>query len=152
MLLKVKLYWKELLLLFIGSLTPFLFLIQSPWVITTRKIPISPLPLVFDSFNHYTHWYYSHTIKIYTSHREYLIPIDKKFISQHKRGFLIQNIYFDILLSDFLVNDEFKSLQSLQPTLCTASFDLPKDKILKMSLEVRDFNNQIFFFREWLCQ
>lgn len=86
----------KITILLIGLINPMLFIIKSPLVFETRKIPLSPLPLVFDQPEGITPWGDLYTINFYLQDKIVTINSSDQ-VAKERRGWARHIIYHTLL-------------------------------------------------------
>lgn len=151
--MKISKPW--LIIILIGCLNPLLFFIKSPALLQTKRIPISPLPLVFDSPGNFHYWAYTYEIEYSTNRETKKMLLNHEFTNSYYRSFLVEALFF-ILIPGSLISDSHESVIYLKEILCNSSLkvynQIPKeDKVLKIKVNVYDTNNKIVRQRDYLC-
>lgn len=152
-----KKYLPLVFLLFIGSISPVLFIVRSPIVFTTKKIPISPLPLVFDSPNGFNYWAYTVKMNFQMADSEFTIVGDKKNLDDVRRGW-ISHIFYHLIFGTTVFNstNETKEVRDISQTLMCDILLVVKEpsfkgkKILKATITVFDQGKELKR-RSYLC-
>lgn len=148
---------KIIILLIIGSLSGILFLFRSPLFLSTMKIPVSPIPLVFDSPNNFDYWANNYSLEVKTSTQEYSFPnLSNNFTEVYHRSYIINCSYFTIIGLALVFEDNPTSQQFLKEILCSHSFyifkKVPKEEnILKVHLKVNNLKNETVRDLEYIC-
>lgn len=145
------------LLLFIGVFNSVLFFAQSPVLFVTKKIPVSPLPLIFDAPMGHQYWSYRHRIEYFTEnkHRKFLSGYD--LLNNYPRSFLSMSIYFVPMAGLLTDPNELEANNFLKEILCYSSLkiyeEVPEnDKILKVSINAEHKKTgEVVRYKEFLC-
>jgi hypothetical protein len=152
-----KIGFKTSLLLFIGIFNSLLFFSQNGLIFKTKKIPISPLPLIFDAPMGHQYWSYAHRIEYYTEsrHRKFLSGYD--LLNYYPRSFFAMSIYFVPMAGLLTDSNDVESNAFLKEILCYSSLKIygevkESEKILKVSINAEHKKTgEVVRYKEFLC-
>lgn len=148
---------KFLLLLTVGSLSGILFLFKNPLFLSTMKIPVSPIPLVFDSPNNFDYWANRYSLEVKTDKSLYSFKnLDNNFTEIYHRSYIINCSYFTIIGLALVFEESPVSQSFLKEILCKHSFYIFKkipdqENILKVNLKVNNLRNEQVRDLEYIC-
>lgn len=147
--------WKILIL--IALINPILFITKSKLLLTTKRIPVSPLPLVFDSPKNFHYWAYTYKLDVTTNTGSKTVFLDNQYIAAYPRSSLIEALYFIIVAGSQIEPNVPETKRYLDEIMCHSSLKIYKfvpenERILKYSMTVSDQNNKILRQSEHLCK
>lgn len=142
-------------LLVIGISNSFLFLTKNPIILKTNHIPISPLPLVFDSPKGVDYWTYTYDFTFETNQGTVNLLGDKKIFTDFRRGWF-NHIFVHYIFSSILISDSSKhNLKILENFACTGLIKTfknePNLKVYKVNIKFLDLNLTKQKERTFLC-
>lgn len=146
-----------LLLILVGMINPLLFISKNPLLLATKKIPVSPLPLVFDSPHNFNYWAYTYKMEVTTNKQVKTVFLDNQYINAYPQSFLVEAFYFIIIAGSQIAPEVKETKKYLEEILCHSSLKIYKfipenEKILKYKLYVFDEHGHQLRFQEHLCQ
>lgn len=144
----------KIFLLIIGITTPILTLMHSDLAFRTKKIPLSPLPLVFDQPFNRTYWGVGPTLKFQTEENEITVIASKENLQKERRGWARHVFYHSLMgtMAEYKPNPEALKIQkTLLCKIILPFYDKKYEtiKVLKVSIEVNDKDGQ--YKQEYLC-
>lgn len=143
-----------ILLLVVGITNGLLFFSGSKVVYKTKTIPVSPLPLVFDSPGGIDYWAYTFSFNFTTDKGNFNLIADKQVMKQVRRGWFL-HIFFHYVFASPLVNDyEVKNLTMIKNLACQGmlqSYLFNDAKVYKIDLHMISPTGDIVGQRSFLC-
>lgn len=146
--------WQWLIIL--GLINPLLFFANSPWFLVTKKIPISPIPLVFDAPKNVPYWSYQYFIEYHTSNKTETFQLTNKLMKNYPRSIMMSSFYLMILTAVVINPDSKEDVNYVNNILCYGFLQVYgfvpfEDKLYKTSLIILDSKGVLLKKQEVLC-
>lgn len=145
-----------ILLICIGSINSILFINKSPLLLKTKRIPISPIALAFDSPKGFHYWAYQYIIHYQTNKSSGKVPLDANLLKHYPRSVMVSSFY-TVIIGGAFINPNEESNNFLKEILCYSTLKIygfvPKNEnILKIKIEITDPFKKPYLTKEILCQ
>lgn len=142
----------KIIILIIGLTTPFLFIINSPLSFYTRKIPVSPLPLVFDEQLGSNTWVNNYIITFHYQNKNKTMNFIETGVSE-RRGWARHILCHTILFLNAPIKTEAtrKLEKNFYCLILGPALFKGEDKILKTTLLTIDTSTKAEISREIIC-
>ena len=144
------------ILIFIGLINPMIFISRSPLLFITKRIPISPLPLVFDAPKNVLYSAYQYTLEYTTSSGTSSVYLSKHFMDYYPRNFMLVSTKI-IPITSLIINPQEEGINLyLNEILCNEVLQMygyipVTEKIFKITLKVQNQYLEEVLAKEYLC-
>lgn len=156
--MKIINYFKKnlwIFLIIIGMINSILFIFKSPLLLITKRIPISPIALAFDSPRGFHYWAYQYLIHYQTNKSSGRVPLDANLLKHYPRSVMVSSFY-TVIIGGAFINPNEESEAFLKEILCYSTLKIygfvpQEEKILKLKIEVTDPFKKPYLTKEILC-